>query len=618
MHQRQTSHLRSGATLASVLAFVATLGLTPRTGHAQGVCPTEFKEQTSASLVADGGMVCATAVGKKCSFQLALCPNVPGASCTPQDLKKKTIHASGLCAGGIGKVKVKPNGTGSTCGTFAGVTVKTKKHGAASCKVHVKAKKSKSSVTLLCQPSSSPCSTTTTTTSSTTTTTMKPVCGNGIKEAGEDCDPPCGQGQCGAGQLCNSTCHCVTQAACACGASTPTKLSFTTAVGSGNCGAVSGTSGTLLNLVCAGLYFGGGLESVPLPATVPDMGVSLTKACCSGTNLTLANLTSTDTGSNRNCTSTGCLFGPPLPIPNSATPVLSTCILNDIAANAVGTATCDTGASSLNLPLTSNTFLTGDLLDGTKADRPFVPGTQPCPTCQTACRSCFSSAGVTNTMCTTNADCGANAFCGLRACASDTDCPTGVPCGTTPVCLGGANYGASCTPGSGPLGAAYPTSHDCALPAGSAPIGILPIPFALTTGTSSKPGIASGTQQRVFCGYCRDAANTGCFEGDPHAQADSCPLPAGSLHPCTADSDCTTPNYASCEQRDNGAFHQGPATSITETGVPAGDMTDHFAHSSTLVSVFCIPLTFNAVIDGAADLPGPGAVSLPGHAQILP
>ena len=47
-------------------------------------------------------------------------------------------------------------------------------------------------------------------------------------------------------------------------------------------------------------------------------------------------------------------------------------------------------------------------------------------------------------------------------------------------------------------------------------------------------------------------------------------------------------------------------------------MIDGAAHASTLVSVFCIPPTFNGAIDAAADLPGPGAVSLPGHAQLLP
>jgi hypothetical protein len=32
----------------------------------------------------------------------------------------------------------------------------------------------------------------------------------------------------------------------------------------------------------------------------------------------------------------------------------------------------------------------------------------------------------------------------------------------------------------------------------------------------------------------------------------------------------------------------------------------------TLASTFCIPATGNGAVDGTADLPGPGAVSLPG------
>jgi hypothetical protein len=34
------------------------------------------------------------------------------------------------------------------------------------------------------------------------------------------------------------------------------------------------------------------------------------------------------------------------------------------------------------------------------------------------------------------------------------------------------------------------------------------------------------------------------------------------------------------------------------------------------VSVFCIPPSFNGIIDGSADLPGPGATSLPGLVQL--
>ena len=620
---------RAGVRRLLVFVLAATVALVSRTSHAQGQCATELQEQTSGP-VADQGTVCGTAARNKCTFQLELCVNQPEAGCTPKDLKKRTIHASSLCAGGIGKVKVKANATSSVCGSFAGVKVKTKKHGtkAGSCKISAKAGKSKTKITLLCQPESAPCSTTTTTTTIQplvcVTTTSLPTCGNGVVDGGEQCDPPCGAG-CAAGQFCNSSCQCVATAACACGASTPTKLDFTTDVGTGECGAVTDGSGdNLLCLDCAGLYFGGGAVAVPLPATVPNMGSSLTKVSgCSDTCLTLANLTSTDTGSNRNCTSVDCLFGPPLPIPNNAAAPLSTCVINIVAADAQGFAQCDTGASSVNLPLTSLTYLFGDLLNGTTPDRPDVAGIQPCPVCLNACKVC-SSTGASNGMpCTTNADCGTGGFCGGSACTSDADCPAGISCSSAPQCLGGPNDGLACTPGSGSLGDPYPTSHDCpppGFPVGTLPgqpIGTLPIPFALTTSISSKPGVVSGTQQRVFCGYCRDA-NTGCFEGDPTAAMDGCPTPAGALHPCTSDADCTTPSYASCEQRDQGAFRQGSAATVFEVGAQAGSMIDGAAHPSRLVSVFCVPPTFNPAIDAAADLPGPGAVSLPGHAQLLP
>src|ERR1051325_3502616 len=125
-------------------------------------------------------------------------------------------------------------------------------------------------------------STTTTTTSSVTTTTLAACCGFSPK---------------------------------------PSALNFTTSIGAGNCGTLKTSTGVLLeNLACGGLYTGGGRAGLPLPFQVPDMGSSLTGvASCSGTSLSLTNLTSIQTGSNRNCTSLGCLFGPPLPIPNSAT-----------------------------------------------------------------------------------------------------------------------------------------------------------------------------------------------------------------------------------------------------------------------------------------------------------
>jgi hypothetical protein len=385
----------------------------------------------------------------------------------------------------------------------------------------------------------------------------------------------------------------------------------------------SSTGAISKNLACGGLYTGAGLNSVPLPYAVPDMGSSLTGvSACSGTSLTLANLTSTQTGSIRNCTSVGCLFGPPLPIPNPGSTPTSVCVINTVTANATGTADCSSGASSLNLPLNSEIFLDGDLF-------PAAPGIQVCPVCNKTCSAGTNSTGPCNT---------------------DADCPSGGAgsCTGSNVCHGGGNNGLACTPSDSVIGTLsdFPTTHDCPPPV-AMDIGGLPIAFALTTGTKTETGQAMSGQSNVFCGYCRDqtAAGTGCFEGDPGAGCPENSACLGSLNPfncCTgvgtgtcnqapkqcfnaltgASAACTDGNgsWPDCQQRDPGAFGPagGGARTITETGAPAGNMTDGLGHSSTLVSIFCIQPTFNATVDGAGDLPGPGAVSLPGTAQLLP
>jgi len=189
------------------------------------------------------------------------------------------------------------------------------------------------------------------------------------------------------------------------------------------------------------------------------------------------------------------------------------------------------------------------------------------------------------------------------------------------VCHGGPNNGLACTPADSPQNETFPTTHDCPPPA-PLDIGGLPIAFDLTTGTKSVTGVnntASG-QNNVFCGFCRDVNNlgSGCFAGD---QTVACPAP---LEPspiaCTSTAGCPAA-YPDCQQRNPGAFGPagGGAHTITETGSPAaGDLTDGMGHPSTLVSIFCIQPTFNATVDAAGDLPGPGAVSLFGTAQLLP
>jgi hypothetical protein len=461
------------------------------------------------------------------------------------------------------------------------------------------------------------------------------VCGNGVKDTGEECDPaamptgcpagttcgaactcssggtttttvPAGGGTTtttmpgGGGQVCSGvctpscgagmSCHCFCSGGgggsttttlpgggggtttttlpggggpCACGATPPTALSFTTTAGTGSCGDVKLTSGsTSKSLTCGGLYTGGGGNTVPLPYAVPDMSTSLTGvASCGGTTLALTNLTASTTGSSRNCTSSGCLFGAPLPIPNAGSPPTSVCVINTVARDATGSADCSTGTANIDLPLSSALYLTGDLL-------PDVAGIQPCPIC------------------------------------------------TGGTCHGGPNDGGPCTPGSSALTDAFPTSHDCPPPP-SANIGALPIGFNLTTGTASMTGHSGTGQNNIFCGFCRDADNTGCFQGDPNAAANGCPTPAGSPKACNSDSDCAAP-YATCQQRNQGAFGPagGGAHTISLTGAPAGNLVDGAGHASTLVGIFCIPPTFNATVDAAGDLPGPGAVSLVGTSKI--
>ncbi len=401
---------------------------------------------------------------------------------------------------------------------------------------------------------------------------------------------------------------------CNCGAPNPTTLVFTSVVGTGICGRVEppgcvqgnavGTPCTsdadcaaaggglcVGDLKCGVLYLGAASVTMPLPVTVPDGGVSVMKVgpCVGdGTELELAPTVPGDPGASiRTCTSAtvpntdypacvggptpgrpcnadadcgsagtctgnqlGCLFGPPLPILNPPAPATSVCMINRVAANASGLADCDAGTSSIDVSLTADIYLTGDLVDA-------ETGIQSCPLC------------------------------------------------TTGTCKGGPNDGQACTPGSGDR-EAYPTSHDCPPPA-TAYIAGLPMPFALTTGTSQKVAVDIGpdVQANTFCGFC----------GQP-------PPGVTFYHPptrCTADADCASfATFMKCRQRTPGAFGNGLARTITMTGSPAGDVRDRLPHAAILASVFCIPSSYSLIVDTAGDLPGPGAVSIAGRMRLLP
>src|SRR4029077_4508822 len=173
-----------------------------------------------------------------------------------------------------------------------------------------------------------------------------------------------------------------------------TKLSFTTAVGTTNCGPAglatppampfsgtltndTGCSTTIADLGLGCLYFGGGNATVVAGGKIPDAATSFLNISGPGT------LTgSTGTGpanctvgagpgmhcvnnnsvpactADLNCGGAGgsappgadCFFGPPLPI-LSPPPfgALTTCVLNVVQTNASGTFNGSTGASSVSL-----------------------------------------------------------------------------------------------------------------------------------------------------------------------------------------------------------------------------------------------------------------------------
>jgi hypothetical protein len=153
----------------------------------------------------------------------------------------------------------------------------------------------------------------------------------------------------------------------------------------------------------------------------------------------------------------------------------------------------------------------------------------------------------------------------------------------------------------------------------------VPIAFFLQSGTAQWTGnvamndsaSTASVQTRVFSGFCRDVAlprGTGSFDADPMAgnQFKQC-WEGGSA----VGSACSEANNGaeSCEQRTQGAF--GPNGSGTRTIRVFGNAMSIIAGPApaTLVSVFSIPPTFDATIDSTADLPGPGAVAIPGTAR---
>jgi hypothetical protein len=525
-----------------------------------------------------------------CSFKIKGCVNIPNVSgCTPRPIKKvkfKTGNEKNL-------ISLTPDATNpsSVCGSFVDFKVALKKKGK---KKPPKAGKRKliamatanqkpfgknkdtDKITFMCNPcptdSCVPPTTTTTVvvTTSTTTTTApaEPFCGDGIVNGSEGCDPAAANTGCTGGQTCMpagaiSECTCKT-----CAPINPVQvMQFTTATGTEFCG-----SGAL----------------VDPPATTPPNPP--------GSGSVMGGSTTIPLGS-------GCLY------------------IGGGNANVPGGGIPDGSTSNFNLTLDCG----GELVVAGKA-----------PTNDAETRSCTTGVGATHACANT-----LELWPNLTACTTDDDCPhTGQggavakgSCIEKPNCLFGPPLPIIGAPSTCVVNTIGETASGSVLADGSAQV---------TLPLRSHTFISLNTNQP--CPIC----NNNLCEGGPRdgmactttsvvqqTSIDCPPDPAmgaylpefvvrldklttGSITKTNAQGlFCPSQNTASAF----GTQQQAPplvVTSITETGSKAAGALSTTPQDVTLSTVFCIPATADALINGAADLPGPGAVSLPGTLQILP
>jgi hypothetical protein len=166
-----------------------------------------------------------------------------------------------------------------------------------------------------------------------------------------------------------------------------------------------------------------------------------------------------------------------------------------------------------------------------------------------------------------------------------------------------------------------------------------PCPKCSATGTPSSPGMGTcdrGPRMGMACtttsstGYTRDCPTGGanpptlpctpggglCIDGSHVGviAVNLTPLTTGSASATNA-SGLFCPGQGAGQV---GCFGSTACRTITENGAPAGAISLGVPANATLASVFCISQTGNGLVDASANLPGPGAVSLPGTFTVTP
>ncbi len=408
------------------------------------------------------------------------------------------------------------------------------------------------------------------------------------------------------------------------------------------CFSKAAKSGVQVDEACgqkAAASFNGSLKAcgtptqlAPVESALDTFGVALSRSLTVATTSTTTTTTSTTTttlppplgqhlsftttAGTANCGTTGQFGSPPDP-PFSG----------ELDSDAVGTKIRDLGlgclyigggAATVNpslIPENATTVL--DSPDGTTLAGSLGTGRADCSVGpQGTTKHCVNNPGAE---CTTDGDCFAPG-----GCQADPTCYFGPP-----VLVNG--FPSSCVVNA----FAQSASGTLNLATGESTVDIELASFVYLT--LAKPTVCP------ICdgGFCNYGANAGqaCTTNNSTQTSLDCMPDTGtfvatlpiSLNPLTSSTiTASTPDGLFCPAQGHaGAFGTTVAPDpdngipgvtavvITQNGSPAGDLTDGLPHPGVLVSNFCIPPTGSLALDGLADLPGPGSLSLPGNAQFV-
>ena len=358
----------------------------------------------------------------------------------------------------------------------------------------------------------------------------------------------------------------------------------------------------------------------PIEAQIDTFGVALSRSLTVPTTSTTTTTTSTTTttlppplgqhlsftttAGTANCGTTG-QFGSP-PDPPFSGELDSDLVGTKLADLGLGCLYIGGGAATVNpslIPENATTVL--DSPDGTTLSGSLGTGRADCSVGpQGSVKHCVNNPGFE---CTSDADCFAPG-----GCQADPTCYFGPP-----VLVNG--FPSSCVVNS----FAQDASGTLNTATGESMVDIELASFVyLTLGKPTVCPICDGG----FCNYGANVGQACTTTNSTQTTLDCLPDPGTfvatlpiSLNPLTSSTVTTTAaDGLFCPAQGHAGALGQPATQvITQNGSPAGDLTDGAPHAGVLVSNFCIPPTGSLALDGLADLPGPGSLSLPGNAQFF-